>query len=126
MASYLPPEQGRAGQIVDTVFILLLVFGALFLPIQLGLTGGGTIIERPIAETWEGLHQTPAMQEQWVKLGFTPAAASKYITERFDYRFRPISLLSTFVVIAAYFVFLFWHSEKEFREVIREKFDEHE
>jgi len=126
MSPYVPPEQRHAGQIVDTIFILLLVFGALFLPIELGLTGGGTIVQKPSAETWEALHQTPAMQQQWEKLGFTPATAAKYITERFDYQFKPISLLSTFIVIVVYFIFLFRHSEKEFREVIREKFDDPE
>ena len=52
---YIPPEQGRAGQIADTVFILALVFGALYLPIQLGLTGGGTAVDAPWTVTWEAL-----------------------------------------------------------------------
>jgi hypothetical protein len=119
---YIPPEQGRAGQIADTVFILLLVFGALFLPLQLGLTGGGTVVETLPARTWEALGQNPTMQAQWEKLGFTPDTAAPYITERFDYTIRPLPLTITLVVIAGYIVFLFRHSEKEYRDVIREKF----
>lgn len=120
---YVPPEQGRAGQIVDSVFILLLVFGALYLPIQLGLTGGGTVIKAPPVLTWETLGQNPTMQEQWEKLGHTPETAAPFITERFDYTIKPAPFFITLVVIAGYFVFLFRHSEKEYREVIREKFD---
>jgi hypothetical protein len=123
---YVPPEQGRAGQIADTLFILLLVFGALFLPIQLRLTGGSTVVDRPQTLTWETLGQNPTMQAQWEKLGFTPETAAPYITERFDYTIKPAPLAVTLVVIAGYFVFLFRHSEKEYREVIREKFDAHE
>jgi hypothetical protein len=123
---YIPPEQGRTGQIADSVFILLLVFGALFLPIQLGLTGGGTVIESPAVLTWETLGQNPTMQEQWEKLGHTPGTAAPFITERFDYTIRPVPLVFTLAVIAGYFVFLLRHSEKEYREVIREKFGEKE
>lgn len=119
---YIPPEQGRAGQIADTVFILALVFGALYLPIQLGLTSGGTAAETPRTVTWETLGQNATMQAQWEKLGYTPETAAKIITEKFDYTIRPVPLLVTLVVIAGYFVFLFRHSEVEYREVIREKF----
>jgi hypothetical protein len=123
---YVPPEQGRAGQIADSAFILLLVFGALFLPIHLGLTGGGTVIDAPPVLTWETLGQNPTMREQWEKLGHTPETAAPFITERFDYTIRPVPLVVTFIVIAGYFVFLFRHSEKEYRDVIREKFGEKE
>lgn len=121
-AKYIPPEQGRAGQIADTVFILLLVFGALYLPIQLGLTGGGTSVQTPRTITWETLGQNATMQAQWEKLGYTPETAAKIITEKFDYTIKPVPFLITLVVIAGYFVLLFRHSEIEYREVIREKF----
>jgi hypothetical protein len=123
---YNPPEQGRVGQIVDTLFILLLVFGALFLPIELGLTSGGMVTDQPRMLTWKTLGQNTTMQAQWEKLGYTPETAAKFITERFDYRIKPASLLVTLVVITGYFVFLFRHSEKEYREVIRERFGEKE
>lgn len=119
---YIPPEQGRTGQIADTVFILALVFGALYLPIQLGLTGGGAAVEAPRRVTWESLGQNATMQAQWEKLGYTPETAARIITEKFDYTVRPVPLLITLMVIAGYFVFLFRHSEVEYREVIREKF----
>ena len=119
---YIPPEQGRAGQIADTVFILALVFAALYLPIQLGLTGGGTAVQAPRTVTWKTLGQNATMRAQWEKLGYTPETAAKIITEKFDYTIRPVPFLITLIVIAGYFVFLFKHSEIEYREVIREKF----
>jgi uncharacterized membrane protein YjgN (DUF898 family) len=45
------------------------------------------------------------------------------ITNRFDYAIEPISLLLTIAVIVGYFIFLLRVSEKEYREVIRERFD---
>jgi hypothetical protein len=119
---YTPPEQGRAGQIVDSAFILLLVFGALLLPIQLKLTGGGTIVHKPEVLTWATLEQNPTMQAQWEKLGHTPETAATFITERFDYTVRPVPLLATMLVIVAYFIFVLRYSEKEYRDVVREKF----
>ena len=119
---YIPPEQGRSGQIADTLFILALVFGALYLPIQLGLTAGGTVQRAPAVPTWESLQQNAAMQAQWEKLGHTPATAAPIIGQRFDYTIRPLALGLTLIVIGVYFFFLVRHSEKEYREVIREKF----
>ena len=119
---YIPPEQGRTGQIVDTLFILALVFGALYLPIQLGLTSGGTVRRPPAEHTWQALGQNPTMQEQWEKLGYTAETAAPIIAARFDYTVRPLALGLTLIVIGAYFFFLLRHSETEYREVIREKF----
>jgi hypothetical protein len=123
---YRPPEQGRAGQIVDTVFILLLVFAALFLPLRLGLTGAGTVPGEVREHTWEALGQNATMQAQWEKLGHTPATAAKMITSRFDYTIRPVPLVLTFLVIGGYFALVFAFSEKEYREVIRERFGVHD
>ena len=123
-AKYIPPEQGRTGQIVDTLFVLALVFGALYLPIQLGLTGGGTVRRPPAEHTWQALGQNPTMQAQWEKLGYTPETAAPIVAEKFDYTVRPLALGLTLIVIGSYFFFLLRHSEKEYREVIREKFGE--
>jgi hypothetical protein len=90
VAKYTPPEQGRGGQIADTLFILLLVFGALYLPIQLRLTGGGTVVRAPGAISWESLGQNAGMQAQWEKLGYTPATAAPIIAQKFDYTIRPV------------------------------------
>jgi hypothetical protein len=122
MNRYVPPEQGRAGQIVDSVFVLLLVFVALLLPVLLGLTGGGTVVHTPPTLSWEALGQNATMQAQWEKLGHTPETAAALITERFDYAVEPAPLVATFLVIVGYFVLLLRLSEKEYREVIREKF----
>lgn len=120
---YTPPEQSKGGQIFDSVFLLVLVYVTLFAPLVLGLTGGGTYIDRPEEVTWESLGQNETMQAQWEKLGYTADSAADIITERFDYTINPIMLIITAVVIIGYFVFLLKMSDKEYREVISEKFD---
>lgn len=45
------------------------------------------------------------------------------ITQRFDYSIDPLMLIITAVIILGYFVFLVKVSDKELREVIRERFD---
>jgi len=63
------------------------------------------------------------MVEKWNQLGFTdPAAASDIITARFDYSFSTGSLILMVVVIVGYFVMMVRLSDKEYREVISEKF----
>ena len=43
---YQPPEQSRFGQLVDSLFLLVLVVASLFAPVYFGLAGGGkTTIE---------------------------------------------------------------------------------
>lgn len=120
--AYRPPEQGKAGQIFDSIFLLVLVYAVLFAPLVLGLTGGGTITKTVDEPTWEALGQNPTMAAQWEKLGFTPETATEMITTRFDYTINPWALLITAVVILGYFVFLVRFSDKEYREVIAERF----
>jgi hypothetical protein len=63
------------------------------------------------------------MVERWTALGFSdPAAAQDIVTSRFDYSFSILSLLVMAVVVVGYFVMVFRLSEKEYREVISEKF----
>ncbi|MFO1038074.1 MAG: hypothetical protein U1E45_14650 [Geminicoccaceae bacterium] len=120
---YQPPSQGKTGQLFDTAFIIVLVYVALFLPLVLGLTGGQTYnIEVP-DQTWAGLGQNATMQAQWEKLDFTPETAAPIITKRFDYTINPIWLAITIIVIVGYFVFLVRYSDREYRDVIAEKFD---
>jgi len=119
---YRPPEQGKAGQIFDSVFLLALVYIVLFAPLVLGLTGGGTstkVIEQP---TWEALGQNQTMAAQWEKLGYTPESAADIITTRFDYTINPIALIITALVIFGYFFFLVRFSDREYRDVIDERF----
>ncbi len=124
MASrYRPPEQSRGGQIFDGLFLLALVYLALFLPLVLGLTGGGTVVEKPDKLTWEAIGQNPTMQAQWEKLGYSLEDAAAIVTERFDYTIDPFMLIITALVIIGYFAFMLLFSEKEYLEVIAEKFD---
>ncbi len=122
---YQPPIQSRAGQIIDTVFIIALVFVSLLLPLLLG--GGASSYTVPDARenpTWESLAQNPAMQAQWEKLDMTPKEAGELINTRFDYSFSWWSLLVTALVILGYFTFVLKVSKREYCEVINEKFGE--
>jgi len=64
------------------------------------------------------------MVERWNALGFADAAAAHdMITARFDYSFTWGALALMVIVIVGYFVMMLRLSEKEYREVIAEKFD---
>ncbi|MFA5958612.1 hypothetical protein [Hyphomicrobium sp.] len=120
---YDPPKQSAFGQFVDSVFLLILVLVALFVPLYLKLAGGGKI-DLAVADksTWAGLGQNAAQQVQWEKLGFTPDTAASIITSRFDYSFNVAELAITAIVIVGYFALLFIFSRSEYREVIDERF----
>lgn len=121
---YEPPKQSKLGQLFDSAFLLAMVYVALFLPLVLGLTGAGSTTQMPDEINWETLGQNATMQAQWEKLGHTPETAAEIITTRFDYTINPLLLAITAIVIIGYFVFLVKVSDKEYREVIREKFDQ--
>jgi Ca2+/H+ antiporter len=125
------------GQFIDSAFLMALVYIALLMPILLGLTGGETksVLPEGVVRTeaadgtvaweglsWEALDQNPTMQAQWEKLGYDLESAAELITTRFDYEIKPFALLITAAVIIGYFVFLVIMSEKEYREVIAERF----
>lgn len=120
---YQPRIQSRFGQVIDTVFVLALVYVALLLPL---LIGGGaseyTVADARENPTWESLEQNPTMQAQWEKLDMTPKEAGQLINTRFDYSFSVWSLIVTALVIIGYFVFVLKVSDREYREVINEKF----
>jgi len=134
---YDPPRQSGLGQFIDSAFLMALVYIALLMPILLGLTGGETksVLPEGVVRTeaadgtvaweglsWEALDQNPTMQAQWEKLGYDLESAAELITTRFDYEIKPFALLITAAVIIGYFVFLVIMSEKEYREVIAERF----
>ncbi len=123
---YQPKTQSVGGQIFDALFLLVLVYIVLFLPLVLGLTGGGTVVETPETLTWEAIGQNETMQAQWEKLGVSLEDAAAIVTERFDYTVDPVMLIITAVVILGYFLFMLYFSEKEYKEVIAEKFDSSE
>lgn len=123
MAHYTAPKQSRISQFIDVILLMALTIGVLLLPGYLGLSGAArniTPVENP---TWEALGQTPVMVERWNALGFADAAAAHdMIVARFDYSFTWGALLLMIVVIVGYFAMMLMLSEREYREVIAEKF----
>lgn len=125
MTKYRAPVQGKIGQIVDVVVLLIMAIGALYIPLWLKMAGSSKVPQPTVDPTWESLGQNPVMVEQWNKLGFAdPAAASDMITARFDYSFSVGALVALIVIIVGYYIILLRFSEKEYREVIAEKFGE--
>jgi hypothetical protein len=122
MARYNPPEQSKALQFVDIIFLLIAIFVALWLPLKLGFAGAAKEIDKIDNPTWESLQQTPAQVVQWEKLGYDAAKAHDIIQSHFHYKIDWLELAVMAVVIIGYFVFLFRMSDKEYREVIAEKF----
>jgi len=135
---YVPPQQSVGGQVFDVVFLLALVFGALFLPIWLKIAVPSRVEKLPdgvtyqaaadgtrtwTGLTWEKLGQNPTMQAQWEKLGYTKESAAAIITQPFDYTIDTVGVVITGVVIVGYFIFMLVLSEKEYKQVIAEKFD---
>ena len=122
-APYQPPEQSALGQFFDSLFLLALVFAALFAPIWLGLAAGSkTALEFADKTTWKALGQNETMQAAWEKLGYTPDKAADMIAARFDYTFDPIALGITALVVIGYFLIVVQFSKSEYRDVIDERF----
>jgi hypothetical protein len=117
--------QGKASQIVDVIFLVVLCVGALFMPLWFGLAGAAKTVASPVeTPTWESLHQNAVQAAQYVKLGYTPETAHDLILARFDYAVTAGGLLLMVVVIVGYFALMLRFSETEYREVIAEKFGE--
>jgi hypothetical protein len=119
---YQPPKQSAGGQIFDSLFLLALVVLSLFAPLWLGLAGGGKTTTEFADKTWQGMGQTPVQQAAWEKLGQTAETAQPMIASHFDYAFDPIMVAITAFVVVFYFVFVVRYSDREYREVIRERF----
>ena len=124
MAKYTPPEQSKAMQFVDIVFLLVAIFAALWLPLKMGFAGAAKTMEPLENPTWETLKQTAGQVIQWEKLGYDAAKAHDVIQNKFHYweNINWGTLLLMAAVIIGYFVFLFRASDREYREVIDEKF----
>jgi hypothetical protein len=122
MAKYTPPNQSKAMQFVDIAFLLVAIFLALWLPLKLGLAGAAKSIDKIDNPTWESLQQTPAQVVQWEKLGYDVSKAHDVIQNRFHYTIDWMELSVMALVLIGYFVFLFRASDKEYRDVIDEKF----
>jgi hypothetical protein len=122
--AYQPPRQGMTAQVVDVCVLLVMVVGALYLPLYLGLAGAARKphpIENP---TWQTLDQTPTEQQQWTALGMDPTSANDIITARYDYAFSWVALVVMAILVIGYFVLVVRLSDREYRDVIRERFDE--
>jgi len=123
---YIPPNQGTPGQVFDSIILLVLIYVVLLAPILLGLTAPGKVEAKkldPATVTWETLDQNPTMAAQWQKLGYTPEKAAELINMRFDYTIKLLPFGITAVILIGYIVMMLRMSEKEYREVISEKFD---
>ena len=122
---YVPPRQSIGGQLFDVVFLLALVFCGLFLPIWLRIAVPSRVERLPEGvtyqvaadgtRTWTGL--------TWEKLGYTKESAAEIITQPFDYSIDVAGVAITGAVIIGYFIFMLVLSEKEYKQVIAEKFD---
>jgi hypothetical protein len=132
MARYTPPEQPVTMQWLDIVVVVAAIFLALWLPLKAGWAGNSKVPEKIDNPTWEALGQTPAQVEQWGKLGFSdpttiPAgqlsSAHDIIQNKWDYSINWLQLILLTVALVGYFVFLFRASDKEYRDVIDEKFN---
>jgi hypothetical protein len=124
MAKYTPPEQSKAGQLFDIAFLVLAILLALWLPLKAGWAGASKKMIELSNPTWETLNQTPAMVEQWVKLGYADAAAAAPIVlNRFNYEINWVALFFMAALLIGYFTFLFIASDSEYRDVINEKFE---
>ena len=130
MARYIPPKQGKVSQVFDVLVLLVLTVGALYVPLWLGMAGGSkTPLDPNPAATWADLGQdTPEKIAAWNALGYTDptnADLQAMITARYDYwGFSTLELLIMVVVVLGYFVLVVRFSDKEYREVIDEKFGE--
>ena len=128
--NYTPPNQGMFGQIFDSILILVLVYASLMLPLLMKESDKIADAPATTAEvakvakvTWESLGQNAVEQAQWVKLGYDPDKAATLINNRFDYTIDPMMLIITIIVVVGYFVIMLKVSDKQYREVIAEKFD---
>jgi hypothetical protein len=129
MAKYVPPHQGKLGQIIDVLVLLILTVGALYIPLGLKVAGAAKTPAPIENATWEALKQNPAMVEKWQALGYAdpgkvddPASPNNIITARFDYSFDWLALGAMVALVVGYFVMVVRLSDKEYREVINEKF----
>jgi hypothetical protein len=123
MAKYNPPEQSTALQWFDIIVVVAAIFIALWFPLYMGWAGNTKVMQKIDNPTWELLQQTPAQVEQWAKVGIADAAAAHDIIQnKWDYSINWMQLILLTLALVGYFVFLFKASDKEYREVIDEKF----
>lgn len=125
--NYTPPNQGMFGQIFDTILVLVLVYASLMVPLLFKAAAkaedAAVVAAAAVKASWESLGQNAIQQAQWIKLGYDPEKAATLINSRFDYTIDPVMLIITIAVVGGYFLFMLKVSDKQYREVIAEKFD---
>lgn len=121
--AYQPPKQGIVAQVFDVLVLLVMTVGALYVPLYLDLAGAAKTPQPIDNPTWEALNQNAVEQQQWNALGIAdPAAANEIVTARFNYDFSWAALIIMAVFVIGYFVMIVKLSDKEYREVIEERF----
>lgn len=124
MAHYQAPKQSKISQLIDVIVLLALTFGALFAPVYLGLAGGAKSVPEGAPTDWEGMGQNATEIAQYNALGYTdPAAIADIINARYDYSFSWAALIAMIVIVVGYYVMMLRLSDREYRDVIAEKFD---
>jgi len=125
--NYTPPNQGMFGQMFDTILVLVLVYASLMVPLLFKAAAkaedAAAAAAAAVKASWESLGQNAIQQAQWIKLGYDPEKAATLINSRFDYTIDPMMLIITIAVVGGYFLFMLKVSDKQYREVIAEKFD---
>ncbi len=124
--NYTPPNQGMLGQVFDSLLILVLVYASLMLPLLMKEDAKAeepAVVAEVVVNTWQSLGQNEIQQAQWVKLGYDPDKAAVLINNRFDYTIDPMMLIITIIVVVGYYALMLKVSDKQYRDVIREKFD---
>jgi|SRR5450830_349571 len=125
--NYTPPNQGMFGQIFDTILVLVLVYASLMVPLLFKAAAkaedAAAVAAAAVKASWESLGQNAIQQAQWIKLGYDPEKAATLINSRFDYTIDPMMLIITIAVVGGYFLFMLKVSDKQYREVIAEKFN---
>lgn len=124
MSHYVPPKQSKISQLFDVVILLALTFGALYIPLFMGLAGGAKVDADPATLTsWDTMKLNPTEVAQYTALGLKAPSDNPGIFARFDYTINWGALVVMVVVILAYYAMMLRFSDKEYREVISEKFD---
>lgn len=127
---YIPPMQSRRGQLIDSAFILILLFAILF-----GVTYYSSASDASDTSTVQPLSELPITQterDQYQKLideeltdlegANAQIAANAPRPGSEQYPLKPLALLLTIFVIGGYLAFVYVMSFREYREVIRERF----
>ena len=127
---YVPPKQSRRGQLLDSIFILALLFVILF-----GVTYYSNAAAAGGADKVQPLSQLPITQverQQYRKIIDQDLSDLQGVNDQVaasvpkpgseQYPIEAPALLLTIAVIGGYLVFVYVMSFREYREVIRERF----